>query len=98
MDGVNFCGVTKAKVSHDRQVNPEFAAHLASQLTIAVVPSHERFLSLKEVEAIVGLKRSAIYERIKSGEFPAQLKLSHRSARWSAIEIERWMQAVKSFN
>lgn len=76
----------------------DFASHLSQQLRISSIPTGDRLLSLKEVEAKVGLKRSAIYERMQRKEFPPKINLSARCTRWSAIEIENWLIAVKNYN
>ncbi|KGP45257.1 helix-turn-helix transcriptional regulator [Morganella morganii] len=47
-------------------------------------------LTMKEVEVIVTLKKSAIYDMIKRKEFPAQHKIGGRAARWLRREINEW--------
>lgn len=54
-------------------------------------PPPPRFLRLPEVQHQVGLGRSAIYTRIKTGAFPAPLKLSARLAVWPASVIDAWI-------
>jgi prophage regulatory protein len=51
------------------------------------------FIRLSEVEQLIGLKRTAIYKRIKDGEFPAPVKVGKRASRWSTADIEKWAQA-----
>ena len=48
-------------------------------------------LRLSEVIVRVGLKKTAIYSRIKAGVFPEPIKLSQRCSRWRAEDIERWV-------
>lgn len=50
-----------------------------------------RFLRLPEVERRVGLKRSAIYQRMSEGRFPRSLSLGPRCAVWIDSEIDKWM-------
>jgi len=52
-----------------------------------------RFLRLPEVKHQVGLGRSAIYQRIKSGEFPAPISLSDngRAVAWDSEAISHWI-------
>lgn len=48
-------------------------------------------LRLVEVKARTGLARSTIYERIKSGDFLAQVSLGPRAVGWLASDIEAWI-------
>lgn len=50
-----------------------------------------RFLRLPEVELRVGLKRSAIYQRMSEGRFPKSRSLGARYTVWLEAEIEAWM-------
>ena len=52
----------------------------------------DRLLRLPEVEALVGLKKSAIYARQKTGEFPPCVKLGPRAAAWPESEVRNWIQ------
>ena len=55
--------------------------------------SSRRFLRLTEVKHQVGLGRSAIYAKIKAGEFPAAINLGARAVAWLSDEVEAWMDA-----
>ncbi|EXI82985.1 MAG: putative transcriptional regulator [Candidatus Accumulibacter appositus] len=48
---------------------------------------NQRLVRLPQVKAMVGLGRSSIYEKIKRGEFPKQIKLG-RSSGWLEAEIQ----------
>jgi prophage regulatory protein len=48
-------------------------------------------LNVREVETIVGLSRSTIYNRIKSKEFPAPFKYGPRISRWRREVIDGWI-------
>ena len=48
-------------------------------------------LRLTEVIARVRLGRSAIYERIKQGSFPAPVKVGGRAVAWNSSEISAWI-------
>jgi len=50
-------------------------------------------LRLKQVKARTGLARSTLYERIKAGEFPAQVSLGARAVGWLESDIEAWIGA-----
>ena len=44
-----------------------------------------------EVEALVGLSRSTIYELMRDGEFPLPLQVGKRAVRWHEREIAAWL-------
>ena len=52
---------------------------------------HRRLLRLAEVKHHVGLGRSAIYEQIKRGVFPAPVHLGARAVGWASDEIASWI-------
>ena len=49
-------------------------------------------LRLAQVEAATGLKKSAIYSKIKTGGFPSAVRLGSRSVAWRSDEIQRWIE------
>lgn len=51
----------------------------------------ERLLRLRDVCDRVGLRRSALYKRIRAGEFPAPVRLGSRSVAWKLSDIARWI-------
>jgi prophage regulatory protein len=51
---------------------------------------NQRLIRLPQVKAMVGLGRSSIYDRIKKGEFPQQVKLG-RSSGWVEAEVQLWV-------
>ncbi|MBU0774037.1 AlpA family transcriptional regulator [Sphingomonas sp. IW22] len=58
----------------------------------AVPPA--RLLRLPEVIARVGLRRSAIYQRMSEGRFPRSRSLGPKCAVWVEAEIDEWIRAV----
>ena len=53
----------------------------------------DRLLRRNEVEDMVGLKKSAIYDRIARDEFPAPERFrSSRMVRWKRSKIEAWLE------
>ncbi len=52
----------------------------------------ERFLRLPEVEASVGLKKSAIYSMVGKGTFPKPLRLTARAVVWPESLVQAWIQ------
>lgn len=59
----------------------------------------DRFLKMAQVMEMVGLSRSGVYKAISMGVFPKQIKLGTGevkvAARWSEIEVQDWMDALK---
>ena len=52
-----------------------------------------RFLRLPEVEHASGYRRTSIYEKIKTGEFPKPYPLGARAVGWLAEDIEAWIDS-----
>ena len=52
-----------------------------------------RLLRLPEVSFLVGLRRSAIYDKISKGEFPAPVHLGPRAVAWPSNEIDDWIDS-----
>ncbi|RFU46781.1 AlpA family transcriptional regulator [Paraburkholderia sp. DHOC27] len=44
------------------------------------------------VSEITGLQRSALYERIARGEFPAPVTIGSAAVRWIEAEVVAWVQ------
>lgn len=51
-------------------------------------------LKLPSVESAIGLKRSAIYDRIERGLFVAPVDLGKRSVGWVSTEVETIQRAI----
>lgn len=58
--------------------------------------SPQRLLRLPEVIARVGLKRSAIYQRMSEGRFPKSRSLGPKCAVWVESEIADWIHGIAS--
>ena len=54
----------------------------------------ERLLRLPEVMERVGLKRTAIYQRMREGRFPKSRSLGARCTIWLESEIDEWIRAI----
>ena len=50
----------------------------------------QRLIRLPEVKALVGLGTTSIYDKVKKGEFPKQVKLGRLSG-WIEAEVEGWI-------
>lgn len=57
----------------------------------ASISRSRRLLRLKDVQHKVGLGRSAIYEKIKRGEFPAPVNIGTRAVAWPSDVIDAWI-------
>lgn len=53
--------------------------------------SNEKILRLPQVREMVGLGTTAIYGRMKSGQFPKQIKIGRLSG-WVESEVQKWVQ------
>lgn len=52
-----------------------------------------RLLRRPAVEALTGLSRSGIYDRIRRGEFPAPVSLGASAVAWVESQVIAWIQA-----
>lgn len=59
---------------------------MQNMMTIPVV-----ILRRRQVETRTGMKRSTIYDHIKSGDFPSPIRLSAKSVGWIESEIDAWL-------
>ena len=60
-------------------------------MTDSVQRGAAALLRMRQVKARTGLSRSTIYQRIKAGEFPAQVCLGARAVGWLEAEVEHWI-------
>lgn len=56
----------------------------------------ERVLSLRQLEILVGLRKTAIYGAIKNDGFPPPIKLTARKSGWLNSEIQAWLERKRS--
>ena len=54
----------------------------------------ERLLRLDDVVGRVGLRTTAIYQRMRAGEFPKAVPLGGRCVAWPESEIDAWVLAT----
>lgn len=52
----------------------------------------DKIIRMPEVMAKVGLRKSAIYNMIRRGEFPAQIRLGENSVGWLEADIDEWVR------
>ena len=53
----------------------------------------ETLIGRQEVERMVGLSRSTIYDAMRRGDFPLPLKVGPKAVRWRSSEIEAWVES-----
>ena len=53
----------------------------------------DRLIPINELEKLAGIKRGAIYNRVRAGEMPAPVRLSHRCSRWKLSQVSAWIDA-----
>ena len=56
----------------------------------------DRIMRTPEVVEITGLSKTTIWRRVRSGDFPAPLRLGSlatRSVGWKEEEIEKWIES-----
>lgn len=51
---------------------------------------NQRIIRLPQVQDMVGLGKTVIYEKIKTGNFPRQIKLGRLSG-WIEAEVQDWI-------
>ncbi len=66
----------------------------ASPHSNQAAPPPTRLLRLPDVMARVGMKRSAIYQRMNEGRFPKSRSLGPKCAVWVEAEIDEWISKV----
>ena len=54
----------------------------------------DRLIRLPEVMARVGLRRTAIYQRMRENRFPQSRSLGPRCTVWLEAEIDAWIEDV----
>jgi prophage regulatory protein len=59
----------------------------------ALPPGAPRILRRPEVEALVGMRKTALYERIQAGEFPRPVPIGRRAVGWLSQEVMGWIEA-----
>jgi prophage regulatory protein len=55
-----------------------------------------RIIRLRAVMQLTGLSRSSIYALVRSGAFPAPVKLGQRASGWVHQEVDQWLEQLKS--
>ncbi len=53
----------------------------------------DRILRLPDVIRATGLRRSAIYDAIRGGDFPRPVALTRRARGWLASDVMTWIRS-----
>ena len=56
----------------------------------------QRLIRLPEVLSLVGLRRSAVYARVRTGQFPAPKKITKYAVGWLESDIGTWIDQRSS--
>lgn len=56
----------------------------------------DRLLRRREVEHLVGMKKTSIYAQMAAGTFPRAIALTPRCVAWSERAVNAWIEARKS--
>jgi prophage regulatory protein len=77
-------------------ISPEFTNPSPPSTTVIAPTTSDatRLLRLPEVMARVGMKRSAIYQRMSEGKFPRSRSLGPKCAVWVEAEINAWIDSI----
>ncbi|MCQ9423421.1 AlpA family transcriptional regulator [Pseudomonas sp. LJDD11] len=54
------------------------------------MPDEIEFIKLPEVLRLTGVGTTKLYDMVKTGVFPAQVKLGERSVAWIKAEVLEW--------
>ncbi|TBW35693.1 AlpA family transcriptional regulator [Azotobacter chroococcum] len=57
----------------------------------AIAHQAPRLLRLPEVSALVGFKRTHIYDLMAEGRFPKARRIGVRAVAWDSREVEQWV-------
>lgn len=79
--------------------NPKTVEGSTAAAAIAPASAHPpRLLRLPEVMDRVGLRRSAIYQRMSEGRFPRCRTLGPKCSVWVESEINAWIDSIVCFS
>lgn len=57
-------------------------------------PKSRQLIRMLDVMDMTGMARSTIYAKIKEGQFPRPLKISHRHVAWDKQDVVAWIEAL----
>lgn len=81
--------------SHDPQLPCLARSPMKStEQPIAKPPSE--LMTPEEVLEMLSVSKSWLYAKVKDGEFPPPIKLSHKVARWRRYDIEMYIEELEA--
>ena len=54
----------------------------------------DRLLRRQEVQHLIGLSKSTLYEMIAGGRFPRPVRISTHAVRWRTSDIAAWQKSL----
>lgn len=64
-----------------------------SKTALPAAVALDPWLNLADVCAAVRFKKTAVYEMLKRGAFPAPVRVGPRCVRWRTSDVVRWMES-----
>jgi prophage regulatory protein len=74
----------------------QLVSNTPPQATATPAPAEakpDRLIRLEELETLVSLKKSSIYNLMRAGKFVKPIRLSSRCTAWSYAAVQAWIQA-----
>lgn len=74
----------------------QLVSNTTPQATATPAPAEakpDRLIRLEEVETLVSMKKSTIYNLMRAGKFVKPIRLSSRCTAWSHAAVQAWIQA-----
>jgi predicted DNA-binding transcriptional regulator AlpA len=90
---VKFPARKRATITHESSEPEALATGLSSGRDKSVINSDAAWLSMPQLETLIGLHRTRVYAWIRQGLFPLPIKLG-KTSRWPRAEIEQWLANV----
>ena len=78
-----------ATITHE----PTLPEALATGRDKSAIPADAAWLSMPQIETLIGLNRTRVYAWLKQGLFPQPIKLG-KTSRWPRAEVEQWLANV----
>jgi prophage regulatory protein len=59
-----------------------------------VIMFDERILRIPQVIEITGLRKTTIYQLVKSNKFPKPFRIGKRAVGWKYSEVKEWLEKL----
>ena len=56
----------------------------------------DKLIRRPEVQAMTGMSRAAIYQKMATGQFPRPVKIGRRAVAWPQSAIDEWIESRKA--